>query len=44
MISTKFGEEDGGWNTNDIRGGYGTGLWKTSEENGSPFIKTLLLP
>ena len=28
VISTKFGEGDGGWNTNDIRGGYGTGLWK----------------
>ena len=28
MISTKFREEDGGWNTNDIRGGYDTGLWK----------------
>ena len=28
VISTKFGEEDGGWNTNDIKGGYGTGLWK----------------
>ena len=24
----KFGEEDGGWNTSDIRGGYDTGLWK----------------
>ena len=28
VISTKFGEGDGGWNTNDIRGGYDTGLWK----------------
>ena len=28
VISTKFGEEVGGWNTRDIRGGYGTGLWK----------------
>ena len=28
VISTKFGEEVGGWNTKDIRGGYGTGLWK----------------
>ena len=27
-ISTKFGEEDGGWNTSDIRGGYDTSLWK----------------
>ena len=28
VISTKFGEEAGGWNTRDIRGGYGSGLWK----------------
>ena len=28
VIRTKFGEKDGGWNTSDIRGGYGTGLWK----------------
>ena len=28
VISTKFGEGDGGWNTNDMREGYGTGLWK----------------
>ena len=28
VISTKFGEEAGGWKTRDIRGGYGTGLWK----------------
>ena len=28
VISTKFGEEGGGWYTRDIRGGYGTGLWK----------------
>ena len=28
VINTKFGEEDGGWNTSDIRGGYGIGLWK----------------
>ena len=28
MISTKYEEEAGGWFTRDIRGGYGTGLWK----------------
>ena len=28
VISTKFGEEDGGWNTRDIRGAYSTGLRK----------------
>ena len=44
VISTKFGEEDGGWNTNDIRGGYGTVYGKTSEKNDSHFLKTLLPP
>ena len=28
VISTKFGEENGGWISRDIRGAYGTGLWK----------------
>ena len=28
MISSKYEEVDGGWFTRDIRGGYGTGLWK----------------
>ena len=28
MISAKFGVEVGGWNSRDIRGGFGTGLWK----------------
>ena len=28
VISRKCGELVGGWNTGDIRGGYGTGLWK----------------
>ena len=28
IISSKFGVASGGWSTGDIRGGYGTGLWK----------------
>ena len=28
VISTKFGEEAGGWHTRNIRGGFGTGVWK----------------
>ena len=28
VISSKYGEADGGWFTRDIRGGYGNGLWK----------------
>ena len=28
VISTKFGEEEGGWNTRNVRGAFGTGLWK----------------
>ena len=45
MISTKFGEGDGGWNTNDIRRGYDTGLWKdirrewlTFSQNSTPLL------
>ena len=37
VISTKFGEEVGGWNTRDIRGGYGTGLWKDIRKEGLTF-------
>ena len=33
MISRKYGESVGGWNIGDIRGGYGTGLWKDIREN-----------
>ena len=28
VISRKYDELVGGWNTGDLRGGYGTGLWK----------------
>ena len=28
VISCKFGESSGGWHTGDLRGGYGTSLWK----------------
>ena len=28
VISRKYGELVGGWNTGDLRGGYGTSLWK----------------
>ena len=28
VICSKFGESFGGWHTSDIRGGYGTSLWK----------------
>ena len=28
MINRKYGELVGRWNTSDIRGGYGIGLWK----------------
>ena len=28
MISVKFGEENGGWNSSDVRGGFEIGLWK----------------
>ena len=28
MIGRKFGKNDGGWSTRDIRTGFVTGLWK----------------
>ena len=28
VICCKFGESNGGWHTLDLRGGYGTSLWK----------------
>ena len=33
MISTKFGEVEGGWSTCDIRGGYDIGVWKEIRKN-----------
>ena len=44
VISTKFGEEAGGWNTRDIRGGMVLAYGKTSEKNGSPSLKILFPP
>ena len=32
VINRKYGELVGGWNTCDIRGGYGTRLWKDSRK------------
>ena len=29
MIRGKFGEEQGGWCSKEVRDGYGVGLWKT---------------
>ena len=29
MIRGKYGEEQGGWCSKEVRGGYGLGLWKT---------------
>ena len=42
VISTKFGEEVGGWNTRDIRGGYGTGLWKDIRKEWLTFSKNTI--
>ena len=28
VISRKYGVEEGGWCTQEVRGGYGVGLWK----------------
>ena len=29
MIRGKYGEEQGGWSSKEVRGVYGMGLWKT---------------
>ena len=42
VIGTKFGEEVGGWNTRDIRGGYGTGLWKDIRKEWLTFSKNTI--
>ena len=42
-IRCKFGESSGGWHTCDLRGGYGTSLWKEIR-SGLRFSKTRSLP
>ena len=35
VISRKFGVEEGGWCTREVREGYGVGLWKEIRKEGS---------
>ena len=34
-ISKKFGEEEGGWSTWEVREGFGVGFWKEIRKEGS---------
>ena len=42
MISIKFGELVGGWNTGDIRDGYDIGLWKDIRKDWSTFSQNVV--
>ena len=35
VISRKFGEEEGGWRTREVREGFGVGFWKEIKKEGS---------
>ena len=39
VIGIKFGESPDGWHTRDIRGGYGTSLWKDIRKEWSSFFQ-----
>ena len=39
VIGCKFGESPGGWHTRDLRGGYGTSLWKEIRKEWPSFLQ-----
>ena len=39
VICSKFGESNGGWHTRDLRGGYGTSLWKEIRKEWPSFFQ-----
>ena len=39
VICSKFGESFGGWHTSDIKGGYGTSLWKDIRKEWPSFFQ-----
>ena len=39
VICSKFCESCGGWHTSDIRGGYGSSLWKDTRKEWPSFVK-----
>ena len=43
-IGIKFGESCGGWHTSDIKGGYGSSLWKDIRKEWPSFFRTRSLP
>ena len=43
IISSKFGESLDGWHTRDLRGGYGTSLWKEIRKEWSSFFQNAVL-
>ena len=42
VISRKFGVEEGGWCTREVREGYGVGLWKEIRKEGSRMFKNIV--
>ena len=40
VISCKFGESSGGWHTGDLRGDYGTSLWKEIRKEWPSFFQS----
>ena len=44
VISRKYGELVGGWNIGDIRGGYGTGLWKDIRKGWRTLSQNVVFP
>ena len=43
VIQCKFGESSGGWHTRDLRGGYGTSLWKEIRKEWPRFFQNSVL-
>ena len=43
IISSKFGESLDGWHTRDLRGGYGTSLWKEIRKEWPSFFQNAVL-
>ena len=39
VICCKFSESNGGWHTRDLRGGYGTSLWKKIRKEWAGFFQ-----
>ena len=42
VICSKFGESNGGWHTRDLKGGYGTSLWKEIRKEWPSFFQNVV--